>query len=158
MPDAFLEQRLRAALQAPVTADPLARDRIMMHVREAARSRTPASRTLRLRPRHSIAGLALAAGLGSVAALGSLGDLAHAARPVTSRGVVSGPARDTLIGSLLDTMHLVGQWSGGGSPVMERRYAIAVDMTRFVPDPAALRVRGDDGRVYTLLHSARASD
>jgi hypothetical protein len=38
------------------------------------------------------------------------------------------------------------------------RYAFVVDGTRWVPDPTAERVRGDDGRVYSLLHVARVSN
>jgi hypothetical protein len=40
----------------------------------------------------------------------------------------------------------------------EHRYAFVVDGTRWVPDPAVAVVRGDDGRLYTLLHVARASN
>jgi hypothetical protein len=36
------------------------------------------------------------------------------------------------------------------------RYAFVVDGTRWVPDPTAAPVRGDDGRVYSLLHVARS--
>jgi hypothetical protein len=38
------------------------------------------------------------------------------------------------------------------------RYAFVVDATRWVPDPTAAPIRGDDGRVYSLLHVARASN
>jgi hypothetical protein len=38
------------------------------------------------------------------------------------------------------------------------RYAFVVDGTRWVRDPASAGIRGDDGRVYSLLHVARASN
>lgn len=38
------------------------------------------------------------------------------------------------------------------------RYAFVVDGTRWVPDPSVAAVRGDDGRLYSLLHVARASN
>lgn len=40
----------------------------------------------------------------------------------------------------------------------EHRYAFVVDGTRWVPDPSASPIRGDDGRLYSLLHVARASN
>jgi hypothetical protein len=38
------------------------------------------------------------------------------------------------------------------------RYAFVVDGTRWMPDPAAERVRADDGRVYSLLHVSRLTN
>jgi hypothetical protein len=40
----------------------------------------------------------------------------------------------------------------------EHRYAFVVDGTRWAVDPAAVRVRGDDGRIFSLLRVARASN
>jgi 1,4-alpha-glucan branching enzyme len=39
-----------------------------------------------------------------------------------------------------------------------QRYAFVVDGTRWVADPTAVPMRGDDGRLYSLLHVARASN
>jgi hypothetical protein len=41
----------------------------------------------------------------------------------------------------------------------EHRYAFVVDGTRWVPDPRAERTaRGEDGRIYSLLHVSRATN
>jgi hypothetical protein len=41
----------------------------------------------------------------------------------------------------------------------EHRYAFVVDGTRWVPDPRAERsVRGEDGRIYSLLNLSRATN
>ena len=41
----------------------------------------------------------------------------------------------------------------------DHRYAFVVDGTRWVPDPRAERsVRGEDGRIYSLLNLSRSAN
>ncbi len=107
MSDAELEARVVAALRREVPIDPQARRRIMERVREAARGtpRSPRSRRPRLAhgARHSLAGLAMAAGLGSIVALSSL----PPAGDTLGRDAVSGVIGDTVLSSLRDTLRLV---------------------------------------------------
>lgn len=161
MPDTPFERRLRAALHAPVATDPSARDHIMARVRATDQGGQPefSARGQRPRPRRSIGGLVLAAGIASIAVVGSPGGVAPAARSIARVAAASAIVHDTVGSALLDTMRLVQQWSGGrGQLALERRYAIVVDMTRFVPAPVTVRLHGDDGRIYSLLHPPRVSD
>jgi hypothetical protein len=201
--DVELEQRVTAALRGDVPGSaahrrdvPMAasaKARIMERVRETARE---TAREMPRRPapafgrgaRHSIVGLALAAGVGSVTTLSAL----------LPPGGASGAARtavigDTVVATLRDTLRLVrlmfddpgarevavvgdfNGWRAGSTPLARdgatrrwsatlalrdgaHRYAFVVDGTRWVPDPAAERVQADDGRVYSLLHVARTTN
>ena len=40
----------------------------------------------------------------------------------------------------------------------DHRYAFVVDGTRWVPDPRARSVRGEDGRIYSLLNVSRSAN
>jgi hypothetical protein len=187
--DVEFEQRLSAALRHDVPADARAKARIMERVRDAAhhlprRPATPLARGAR----HSIIGLALAAGIGSVTTLSAL--LPSAGRAGVARTAVIG---DTVVSTLRDTLRLVrlmfddpgarevavvgdfNGWRAGDTPLVRdrathrwsatlalrdgaHRYAFVVDGTRWVPDPAAERVQADDGRVYSLLRVARTTN
>jgi hypothetical protein len=187
--DVELEQRVSAALRRDVPTDSRAKARIMERVRETARDvpRRPAPSFGR-GARHSLVGLALAAGIGSITTLSAL--LPPAGGPDALRTAVIG---DTVVSTLRDTLRLVrlmfddpgarevivvgdfNGWRVGATPLARdgathrwsatlalrdgtHRYAFVVDGTRWVPDPAAERVQADDGRVYSLLHVARTTN
>ena len=188
MSDAELEQRIAAAIRRDVACSPNARARVMEHVRVAARD-LPRRRDpiLARGARHSIVGLALAAGIGSITTLSTL-----LPAPVegAAGSVVLG---DTVVSTLRDTLRLVrlmfdaptaarvvvvGAFGGEverATPLVRdpasrrwsatlalrdgtHRYAFVVDGTRWAPDPWAERVRADDGRVYSLLRVARLTN
>lgn len=108
MSDEELERRLRRTLSAPVRAPAHAKDAIMQRVRHAARE----DQRRRMMPpsfgrtaRHSLIGVALAAGIGSVTTLSSLVPVtarAHGA-PVTTSVVIG----DSVVDRLRDTLRLV---------------------------------------------------
>ena len=188
MSDAEFERRIAAAIRTDVVSAPDARARVMQRVRETARTLPHRRDPILARgARHSIVGLALAAGIGSITTLSSL-----LPTPVdAARGsLVLG---DTVVSTLRDTLRLVrlmfdapaathvaavGSFDGRAvstTPLVRdpetnrwtatlalrdgtHRYAFVVDGTRWVPDPWAERVRADDGRLYSLLHVARAAN
>jgi hypothetical protein len=187
--DVEFERRVAAALLADVPTDVRARARIMARVRAAAEE-TPRPREpfIRRGSRHSIVGLALAAGIGSITTLTTLLPPGDARGGAT--GIVIG---DTVVSTLRDTLRLVrlmfddpgarrvavvgdfNGWRVGETPLTRdaashrwsatlalrdgaHRYAFVVDGTRWVADPSARRARTDDGRVYSLLHVARATN
>jgi hypothetical protein len=100
------EGRVATALHAAVRTDARAREAIMVRVRAAAAERRLAGRdrrlTIRRGTRHSLVGLALAAGIGSLTTLTALVPSTHAGASATS--VVIG---DTVVGTLRDTLRLV---------------------------------------------------
>lgn len=190
MPDAEFERRIAAALRTPVTTRADARDLIMRRVREAARAGGPRRRLNGFSTRssrHSIVGLAMAASIGSIAMLGTLGS--HGGRPGAERSGVIG---DSVVSTLRDTLRLVrlildaptarrvavvgdfNAWAPSATPLSrdsssprwsavvalrdgDHRYAFVVDGARWVPDPSTTPVR-DGGRLVSLLHVARASN
>ena len=192
MSDAEFERRVAAAIQAPVSASSRAREAIMDRVRAVAPHERPRRRSAgpRITTRYSIAGLAVAAGIGSVTTLSALYPQARAAAPAALASAVIG---DSVSSTLRDTLRLVrlifddsaarqvaavgdfNGWRPAATPMrretgMHRwsatvalrdgahRYAFVVDGTRWIPDPNAERVRGDDGRLYSILHVARLSN
>ena len=104
MSDLELEQLVSAALHHDLPADERAKARIMARVREASRT-TPRRHDLYLRrgARHSIVGLALAAGIGSVTTLSAL----IPPRATAAVGVSSVVLGDTVVSTLRDTLRLV---------------------------------------------------
>lgn len=107
MSDTEFERRVAAAMRAPVATSEGARARVMDRVRAAASVSMP-RRAPRFGPfgaaRHSLVGLALAAGIGSVTTLSAVlpAGGAGAAREATS--IVIG---DSLVSTLRDTLRLV---------------------------------------------------
>lgn len=193
MSDEF-ERLVANALRAPVRADAHAKALVMERVRGAAAQGYP-----RRRPdawgrfaRHSIVGLAFAAGVGGISTLSAILPASRGDEPAVSSVVLG----DTVVGTLHDTLRLVrlmfdapsarhvavagdfvpSSASMATTPLVrerdgrrwsitlalrdgEHRYAFVVDETRWVPDPRAERaVRGDDGRLYSLLSVARATN
>ncbi len=108
MSDIEFERRLQAALRAPVPTSARAKQSIMEGVRRAAREGLP-QRGL-FQPggrgvRHSLIGLAMAAGIGSITTLSAL---APAAPPVVAEGAVtSAVIGDSVVDRVRDTLRLV---------------------------------------------------
>jgi hypothetical protein len=186
--DVEFERRVAAAIRSEVPSTSEARARVMERIRESARSSPPRRDPILARgARHSLVGLALAAGIGSITTLSTL----LPTRVDGARGsIVLG---DTVVSTLRDTLRLVrlmfdaptaarvavvGTFDGRAvdarplarDPKTNRwsatlalrdgthRYAFVVDGTRWAPDPWAERVRADDGRVYSLLRVARVTN
>lgn len=167
----------------------------MERVRDAAASGMPVRRDQHFVPRrgggmrHSLVGLALAAGIGSITTLSSL----LPPSPATGSSEGTAVIGDTVVSALRDTLRLVrlmfdepgarrvavvgdfNGWRVEETPLRQdattrrwsttlalrdgaHRYAFVVDGSRWVRDPAAAGIRGDDGRVYFILHVARASN
>lgn len=104
MSDLELERSVSAVLRRDLPVDEQAKARIMSRVREASRT-APRRHDLHLRrgARHSIVGLALAAGIGSVTTLSAL-----LPPPATAgTGVTSAVLGDTVVSTLRDTLRLV---------------------------------------------------
>ena len=108
MSDVEFERRVERALRAPVPTSARAKQAIMERVRRAAREGPP-HRTLSFpmgtTTRHSIIGIALAAGIGSITTVSSLA-------PATRRSAPHGVATSSVIGDsvvdrLRDTLRLV---------------------------------------------------
>ena len=190
MSDPEFERRLSAALHAPVASSRGAGAAIMARVRSVPAAERPVRRARggASAARHSIAGLLLAAGIGSIGTVASLrpalpGDGAPAAQVIGDS--VSATLRDTVrLVRLMFTdatarrVAAVGDfngWDASRTPMRRsadgarwtatialrdgaQRYAFVVDNTRWTLDPSAPHVRGDDGRVVSLLHVARRSN
>jgi hypothetical protein len=108
MSDEELEQRLRRVLSTPVTTPAHAKEAIMRRVRHAARE----DHRRRMMPpsfgrtaRHSLIGVALAAGIGSVTTLSTIVPL----RPAVAdgHGATSVVIGDSVVDRLRDTLRLV---------------------------------------------------
>lgn len=108
MSDAEFERRLRRAFNAPVPARAQARDAIMVRVRQVARQeqgRRMIPPSFSRMARHSIAGVALAAGIGSITTLSTMMPLS--ARRHQGSSATSEVIGDTVVGRLKDTLRLV---------------------------------------------------
>ena len=188
MSDVEFERSVVAALRADVPASATAKARVMERVRAAA-GELPRSRSfVPFRgARHSLVGIALAAGIGSITTLSTLLPAGNVS------GEHSGVIGDSVVATLRDTLRLVrlifddpgarqvsvvsdfNGWRSHATPLVREasthrwsatialrdgayRYAFVVDGTRWVPDPDAERVRADDGRVYSLLRVSRLSN
>jgi hypothetical protein len=190
-----LERRVSAAMRAPVRSDARARETIMSKVRVAAAEGMPV-RALpagRRPARHSIVGLALAAGVGSITTISALVPSSREVAASGSAAMATAVIGDSVVATLRDTLRLVrlifddpmarqvavvgdfNGWRSEETPMRradatrrwsvtlalregEHRYAFVVDGTRWVPDRATAAGRGDDGRVYSLLHVTRRSN
>jgi hypothetical protein len=103
--DVEFEQRVSAALQASVPGSSRAKARIMERVRGVPASERPKRHDFVLRrgARHSVVGLALAAGVGSITTLSTLLPPAQAAGGAVTTAVIG----DTVVSTLRDTLRLV---------------------------------------------------
>ena len=112
MSDLEFERRLARALGGPVPADARANMRakaaIMDRIREAARTGRPrkaASLPLGRTTRHSLIGLAMAAGIGSITTIAALRDVGVS--PRTAGAVTSVVIGDSVVEGFRDTLRLV---------------------------------------------------
>lgn len=108
MSEVEFERRVERALRAPVPSSVRAKQAIMERVRAAAREGVP-RRMLPLSigrtTRHSIIGVALAAGIGSITTLSSFSPAVHS---VNVRGVATSTViGDSVVDRLRDTLRLV---------------------------------------------------
>ncbi|HEY2026725.1 MAG TPA: hypothetical protein VGG78_06925 [Gemmatimonadaceae bacterium] len=150
-------------------------------------SRRDARVATRRGTRYSIIGLAFAASIGSITTASILPTMRGTTTDgaVVIGDTVVGTLRDTLrlVRLMLDApearrVAVVGDFNGwhADTAPMHRdrathrwsttlalrdgrhRYAFVVDGTRWTPGPSADTIRADDGRVYSLLHVAPASN
>ena len=150
MSDVELERRIAALLRAPARIREEVPDRIMLRVREAARTGAPRRRGRPLASRssrHSLLGLLMAASIGSVAVLSAV---PPRATPFgDQRRAASG---DVLFGRLRDTLLLERLIRDGN-----HRYAFVVDGARWTPDRAVTPARPAD-RLSAFLRVASDSN
>ena len=108
MSDIDFERRVERALRAPVPASARAKQAIMERVRAAAREGAPGKALIfpgGRSARHSLIGLALAAGIGSITTMSSFAPAVPDARPM---GVVtSAIIGDSVVDRFRDTLRLV---------------------------------------------------
>lgn len=132
MSDLELERLVSAALRQELPANERAKTRIMSRVREAART-APRRHDFQLRrgARHSIVGLALAAGIGSVTTLTAL----LPSRATAAAGVTSAVLGDTVVSTLRDTLRLVRLMFADPDA---RRVAVVGDFNGWRPEATPL--------------------
>ena len=189
MSDVEIEHWLSDALRRNVRRDPHATARIMRRVRAAAKDMSgPRTSFPRHGTRHSIIGLALAAGVGSITTVSTLSPRADGARGRSTSAVIG----DSVASTLRDTLRLVrllfddpgarrvavvgdfNRWDAGTTTLVRdavtHRWSTmlalrdGVHRYAFVVDgvrtiPLSVAPhRADDGLVYSLLHVARATN
>jgi hypothetical protein len=146
-----LERRIATALHAPVAVDVRAKRMVMEQVRRAAAQGHP-----RRRPdvwtrvtRHSILGLAFAAGVGGISTLSAI--LPPPQRN-DSREVSAVVLGDTVVGALHDTLRLVRLMFDAPSA---RRVAVTGDFTPAVAAGSTPLARDADGRRWSVTLALR---
>jgi hypothetical protein len=144
------ERRVASALRAPIGVDARAKQMVMERVRRAAEQGHP-----RRRPdawtwvtRHSIVGLAFAAGVGGISTLSAI---LPASRAEDARVVSSVVLGDTVVGALHDTLRLVRLMFDAPSA---RQVAVTGDFTP-AASPAAPLARDPDGRRWSITLALR---
>lgn len=154
MSDEF-ERRVEAALRASVGGDGArARDAVMARVRTAASDGHAPRRTgssWRRGARHSVIGLAFAAGVGGVTTLSAL---VPAARRDAARGVSSVVLGDTVVSTLRDTLRLVRLMFDAPAA---SQVSVAGDFNHWGASPTAL-VRDPESRRWTVTLALRAGE
>ena len=149
MSDEELEQRLRRALGAPVQMSSHGRDAIMQRVRVSAREdhrRRMIPPSFGRTARHSIIGVALAAGIGSVTTLSSLVPIQHAR--TQGNGAMSEVIGDSVVGRLRDTLRLVRLMFDDPAA---RRVSVVGDFNAWQADATPMRRDESSGRWETRL-------
>lgn len=149
MSDEELEQRLRGALGARAGTSAQAKEAIMQRVRVAARE----DRCRRMIPpsfgrtaRHSIIGVALAAGIGSVTTLSSLMPIRSA--PSAGNTAMSVVIGDSVVGRLRDTLRLVRLMFDDPAA---RRVAVVGDFNGWQPAATPMRRDASSGQWETRI-------
>ena len=149
MSDNEFEQRLCRALRASVTPQPGGKEAIMIRVRHAAREeqrRRMIPPSFGRTARHSLIGVALAAGIGSITTVSGLTPLAgtrHEGNAASS--VVIG---DSVVDRLRDTLRLVRLMFADSAA---RRVSVVGDFNAWSPDATPLRRDPQSGRWETRL-------
>ena len=146
MSDVELERRIERALRAPLPADVSAKDAIMQGVRVMARQQ--ASRRLAIptfRVRHSLIGLAMAAGVGSITTLSAL--VPSSAVRATG-AVTSAIIGDTVVDRLRDTLRLVRLMFDDSAA---RQVAVVGDFNEWTPAETPMRRDERTGRWVVTL-------
>ena len=141
------ERRVAEALGASVSTRRDATARIMARVRDLAAHAPPRRNARALtRPssrRHSIIGLALAAGIGSITTLSTLRPVARA-----HQGVAATVIGDTVVSTLHDTLRLVRLMFDAPSA---RQVAVAGDFNAWRADATPLRRDAESRRWFATL-------
>jgi hypothetical protein len=148
------ERRIEAALRAPVGSDVRARRDVMERVRRAASDgHTPRRRgeAWHRRSRHSIIGLAFAAGVGGVTTLSAL---MPAAQRTVANGVSSVVLGDTVVSTLRDTLRLVRLMFDAPSA---RQVSVAGDFNQWGAHPTAL-ARDPESQRWSVTLALRAGE
>ncbi|MEO8563538.1 MAG: hypothetical protein ABI601_15785 [bacterium] len=144
------ERRVAVALRAPVGVDARAKRAVMEQVRRAAGQGHPRRKldAWSRVTRHSLLGLAFAAGVGGISTLSAI---LPAARSEEARGVSSVVLGDTVVGALHDTLRLVRLMFDAPSA---RQVAVMGDF-----DPPNARAtplsRDPDGRRWSIRLALR---
>jgi hypothetical protein len=154
MSDEF-ERRVEAALRASVGGDDVrARRAVMAKVRRAASDGHAPKRAGALwhrGARHSIIGLAFAAGVGGITTLSAL---VPAARREVASGVSSVVLGDTVVSTLRDTLRLVRLMFDAPSAT---QVSVAGDFNQWGAQPTAL-VRDPESRRWSVTLALRAGE
>ncbi|MDQ2666743.1 MAG: hypothetical protein M3Z05_12105 [Gemmatimonadota bacterium] len=149
MSDIEFERRLQHALNAPVVVRPHAKEALMVRVRHAAREdqrRRMIPPSFGRTARHSLVGLALAAGVGSITTLSGLTPLSVARHEGgTATSVVIG---DSVVDRLRDTLRLVRLIFDDSAA---RRVAVVGDFNAWSADANPLTRDPQSGRWQTRL-------
>lgn len=151
MSESEFEGRVGRALRAPVPTSVRAKQAIMESVRRAAREGMPHRFPVSTGrgARHSIIGIALAAGIGSITTLSALFPVEHAVRPA---GMVSSAViGDSVVDRLRDTMRLVRLIF---DDTAARQVAVIGDFNGWRSDATRMRREAHTGRwtVTLALH------
>ncbi len=147
MSDVELEQRLRRALSARVQTSPGAKAAIMTRVRHAAREeqrRRMIPPSFARAARHSIIGMAFAAGIGSITALSTLRPIR--AMPHEGNTVMSVVIGDSVVDRVRDTLRLVRLMFDDPAA---RRVALVGDFNAWQADATPMRRDSLSGRWET---------
>lgn len=151
MSDVEFERRVGRVLSAPMPANARAKDAIMDRVRAAARDQRP-TRALALplgrTARHSLIGLAMAAGIGSITTLSALRDTSATRHAGIVTSVVIG---DSVVEGFRDTLRLVRlMFDNAGA----RQVAVAGDFNEWNRSATPMRRDERTGRwsVTLALH------
>ena len=141
------------ALRAPVRVDVHAKHLVMERVRRAAAQGHPRRRmdSWSRVTRHSIVGLAFAAGVGGISTLSAI---FPPTRNDQANGVSSVVLGDTVVGALHDTLRLVRLMFDAPAA---RRVAVIGDFTTSV-DQATPLARSPDGRRWSVTLALRDGD
>lgn len=110
MSDMDFERRVAAALSAPVTTNPRARAAIMERVRRDAREGgPPAAFPIHLSrgARHSLIGVALAAGIGSITTITTIAPVAARSSLAAEGAITTMVIGDSVVDRVRDTLRLV---------------------------------------------------